>query len=90
MTETARRVRAPEDIIGKDALLQLVFEGYEVVPMSETIDTLAKRIAADASMVWEELEDSGSDGENKATYRRLARAQLIRPWHEPSRSKPTL
>lgn len=24
--------RTPEQIIGKDALIQLVFEGYEVVP----------------------------------------------------------
>lgn len=33
-------MRTPEQIIGKDALLQLVFEGYMVVPSEPTDEML--------------------------------------------------
>jgi hypothetical protein len=33
-------MRTPEQIIGKDALLQLTFEGYAVVPVEPTDDML--------------------------------------------------
>ena len=33
-------MRTPEQIIGKDALMQLLFEGYAVVPATATLNAL--------------------------------------------------
>lgn len=43
---------------------------------AELVEMEAARIAASCGVIFDELEDHGSDGENKAAYRRRARAAL--------------
>jgi L-alanine-DL-glutamate epimerase-like enolase superfamily enzyme len=50
------------------------------MPSDETVEAAAIRMAASANLVWDELEEHGSDGENKTTFRRRARGAI--------RSKP--
>ncbi len=54
--------RTPEQIIGKDALTQLAFEGYAVVPATARIEIVA---------AWWRQKNTGDDPSDYAAYKAM-------------------
>jgi hypothetical protein len=65
------RTRTPEQIIGKDRLLQLIFEGYVVVPAEPT----PAMMAAGRALI-KDPPDGGRFDQAAAIYRAMIQAAV--------------
>lgn len=55
-------MRTPENIIGKDALMQLTFEGYAVVPTKPTVSMVeAGKMAMPVEYEYRSMQSSGGE-----------------------------